>query len=395
MILTSNGPPHLRTAESGLAQRQAFSLVEAVISIVIVAGMFVAALTTVAAARRTEQTIESRSRAELLAQGLMSEILCKSYEDPDGNPQFGRESGEGSASRAQWDDVDDYHQWSSCPPRDRDGSILLGLEEYSRSVEVVFVYPKDSSVVVSTDTGVKRITVTVRRKGLKLAEMVALRTEAWPVDEEEPLKVLFVVTDTETPDAEELARQTLMESWGFVVNRIAASASQSAFDAAASDADVAYVSERIHGSDLNTKLRDTTIGVVNEEMDLYDDLGFASGRWWYANKTVMNVVDNTHYMTSPFSLGGLTIFSPKQSLTGPVNKLAAGLRVLGENPNGNWPVLTVLETGTQLYGGGTAAGRRVQLPWAESPFSMAVVTADGLTIMKRAIEWAGHKEQTP
>ena len=51
-------------------------------------------------------------------------------------------------------------------------------------------------------------------------------------------------------------------------------------------------------------------------------------------------------------------------------------------------MLDVIDQGAALYGGGTAAGRRVKLPWGGNDFDINSLTADGQTIMKRAIEWA-------
>ena len=52
------------------------------------------------------------------------------------------------------------------------------------------------------------------------------------------------------------------------------------------------------------------------------------------------------------------------------------------------PALGVIEVGGELSGGGTAAGRRVQLPWGDSDFDISALNAEGRSIMKRAIEWA-------
>jgi hypothetical protein len=52
------------------------------------------------------------------------------------------------------------------------------------------------------------------------------------------------------------------------------------------------------------------------------------------------------------------------------------------------PALAVINIGGEIAGGGTAAGRRVQLPWGDSDFSFNALNNDGKTIMKRAIEWA-------
>ena len=102
-----------RASDTRRPAQRAFSMIEATISIVIVAGMLVAAVTTVGAAARARQTMTGRELGALLAQQLMSEILPLAYEEPEDTPAFGLESPESTDSRAAYDDVDDYHGWSA------------------------------------------------------------------------------------------------------------------------------------------------------------------------------------------------------------------------------------------------------------------------------------------
>ncbi|MBT8144227.1 MAG: LamG domain-containing protein, partial [Gammaproteobacteria bacterium] len=48
---------------------------------------------------------------------------------------------------------------------------------------------------------------------------------------------------------------------------------------------------------------------------------------------------------------------------------------------------TALEAGDSLFGGGSASGRRAQLPWGGDNFDVNHLNDDGLTILQRAIEW--------
>jgi type II secretory pathway pseudopilin PulG len=157
---------------------RAFSLVEAAVSIAVVGIMLVAALNTVGAARLGEQKTGDRGKGMLLAQQLMTEILQQSYEEPVDIQVFGPESGEAPGSRANFDDVDDYESWAASPPQYRDGTAIPGLEGWTRSVHVDWVNPADLSQVVSSDTRVKRITVTVTRGDVLVASLAALRTGA-------------------------------------------------------------------------------------------------------------------------------------------------------------------------------------------------------------------------
>lgn len=77
-------------------------------------------------------------------------------------PTIGTDTGEGSSSRTDFDDVDDYHGWSASPPQDRGGSDLVDYAGWTRSVTVEYVNPvQPGSLGTASDGGAKRITVTV------------------------------------------------------------------------------------------------------------------------------------------------------------------------------------------------------------------------------------------
>jgi Tfp pilus assembly protein PilV len=156
--------------------RRAFSMIEVTISTVIVAGMLVAAVTTVGAASRARQTMTGRELGVLLAQQLMSEILPQAYEEPDDMPAFGRESAESPDSRAAYDDIDDYDGWSASPPQDKTGNVLPNLDGWRRSVTVELTRPDDLTQKAASDQGLKRIIVTVACNEVDAATLVAVRS---------------------------------------------------------------------------------------------------------------------------------------------------------------------------------------------------------------------------
>ncbi len=156
-----------------------FTLVEAVISIVLVGVLLVAAINTLGATAVSKRNIEHQALGYTLAADLMAEILSQAYEEPDDTPEFGRESGESGGGRMDWDDVDDYDGWSATPPETKDEEPLDGYDQWTRSVEVAFVDPTSLNDL-GGNTGVKRITVTASFNGVPAAELVAVRTQAWP-----------------------------------------------------------------------------------------------------------------------------------------------------------------------------------------------------------------------
>ncbi|MEE9533150.1 MAG: fibronectin type III domain-containing protein, partial [Acidimicrobiia bacterium] len=199
--------------------------------------------------------------------------------------------------------------------------------------------------------------------------------------------ILLVTPNAASLVAQDAAKKTLMESWGYTVVPITASDTQANFDAAVATSDAVYISEEVTSGDVGTKLRDATIGVVNEEDALENEFGFSSANTNYTDSAI-DITDNTHYITSPFSMGSLTITTAAQGFHYVSGTIASGLEVLAEQlatANGS---LVVLEVGAALHDAGTAAGRRVYLPWGDSTSDIYSLNGDGQFLLRRAIEWA-------
>jgi type II secretory pathway pseudopilin PulG len=173
------------------------TLVEVVISTIVVALLFVAALRAVSSSKLTQVRTTDRARAHQLAMDLLAEVLTCAYQDPDGLALFGPESDEDITSRGAFDDLDDYHNWTASPPQDKGGTALTEFEGFSRTVEVQWVQPEDLSQTSRTATGVKRITVSVARADYPLASVVAYRSAAWTTAIPDP----GGVTDNRAPVA--------------------------------------------------------------------------------------------------------------------------------------------------------------------------------------------------
>jgi hypothetical protein len=154
------------------------AMVEAVLSLVVVSVMLVAALRTVGASKVGQARSTDALTGLNLAQDLMSEICDKAYSEPTELTLFGPEATEVIGGRTTYDDVDDYNGFSQSPPRDRANSVLNNLGAWGRSVDVAWVNPANLSQTVLVESGVKRITVTVTRKGVPMARLVAIRTAA-------------------------------------------------------------------------------------------------------------------------------------------------------------------------------------------------------------------------
>lgn len=161
--------------------RRGFTLIEAIVSLVIVSVMLVAALDTLGAARMTQYRVAERSRALALAQDLMAEILQQAYADPEYGPDsFGVGADEAATGdRSLYEDVDDYNGWSASPPEFKDGTTIPDADEYGRSVAVAWVGPADLEVASGGNTGIKRIIVTVSHQDREIITLIGYRTQAW------------------------------------------------------------------------------------------------------------------------------------------------------------------------------------------------------------------------
>ncbi len=216
------------------------------------------------------------------------------------------------------------------------------------------------------------------------------------VDPEEILNylLLFVVSNPASLTSEEAARKTIMESWGLTVTLIDDSAWQATFDAAVAVNDVAYVSQEAVATLLGAKLSDTTIGVVNENKDMIDDFGFATGASMGGGLPTLNV-DMSHYITSVFAANPISPYVANDWYQIANEPVASGAEPVGTWAQIPWtdkPALMALSEGAQLIDGGNAAGRRVQIPWGSgqgaTPVALASLSDDARTIMQRSIEWA-------
>ncbi len=197
--------------------------------------------------------------------------------------------------------------------------------------------------------------------------------------------VLLVVQNSAAMDSQETAKRGLIQGWGYTVDVISATASQAAFDAAVKTSSVVYISETVLSSDVSTKLTSAPLGVITEESSLSDELGISGSMTTFTGNTV-DIINNSHYITSTLSTGTQTLFTAGQ----PVRYLSGSLgsfTTLGRQVSTTNPTFVVMERGDTLTPSGAAAGRRVYLPWGNTGVDINALTAAGLTIMKRSIEW--------
>lgn len=108
-----------------------FTLLELVITLVIIGVAFGAIAGLVATIGRGSASPVLQTQALYLAQGYLEEAMLRAYVDPDG-------VAEGCAvSRDLWDDIGDYNCLATpAAPSDSSGAALPGLSRYRVSMSV-------------------------------------------------------------------------------------------------------------------------------------------------------------------------------------------------------------------------------------------------------------------
>ncbi|MEM1027654.1 MAG: LamG-like jellyroll fold domain-containing protein [Planctomycetota bacterium] len=203
-----------------------------------------------------------------------------------------------------------------------------------------------------------------------------------------PLTVLLVVGSSTMSD-QDLAKAALFESWGYTVVTVIDSDSQATFDAAAAGADVAYVSEECSSSDVGTKLNGHPFGIVNEEAQLFDELGMATSRSYYTGDTI-RIADNTHPITSGLPIGDVQIASSLTSFVAlsPGYEASGAALLATHSTSTGYTVVSALDVGDTMTDGNPAPNRRVCLPAGGDSFDINALNANGHTLLQQAIEWA-------
>jgi len=118
----------------GFRRQGGATLIEMVVSIVIISVSLTAVMMVIVQVGRSSADPMVRTQATAIAQAYMDEILVQALNDPEGGESGGAEAGE---TRATYDDVSDYHGLADTGgARDQMGVAIAGLEGYNVNVAV-------------------------------------------------------------------------------------------------------------------------------------------------------------------------------------------------------------------------------------------------------------------
>lgn len=157
--------------------RRAFNLLEVTLSTVLIGVLLVGSMTTTGALIRRNGMRAQADVKTSLAHDLLAEMTQTFFMDPQAtSATLGTEDNESTFSRAQFDDIDDYHDWSATPPQSKDGTVISGRDGYTRSVDVRYVSLLDPAVASPIASTLKRITITVTGPDGEIATVTSLRS---------------------------------------------------------------------------------------------------------------------------------------------------------------------------------------------------------------------------
>lgn len=130
-----------------------------------------------AAGAGASQALSARAlTGTLLAEGLLNEVTSLAYADPSGAVAMGLDSGEIASDKSTFDDVDDFDNWTESPPRSPGGVAIGGMTKWTRSVRVFRAQTNSPESNSASESGLKRIEVTVLFSGKVVSQLRALRT---------------------------------------------------------------------------------------------------------------------------------------------------------------------------------------------------------------------------
>lgn len=156
-----------------MTSRRGLSMVETVVSLMVVGVLLAAALNTVGATMAVRQQAEDMELAAWLAQDLMAEILAAEYGEEHVSVT-GEEMDDGD--REDFDEVNDFQGLVESPPVMRDGTAITWAAGLTRSVMIVDAHPQASGIE-GLAKKMKCIRVTVSRGSRTLIAIEAASTQ--------------------------------------------------------------------------------------------------------------------------------------------------------------------------------------------------------------------------
>lgn len=198
--------------------------------------------------------------------------------------------------------------------------------------------------------------------------------------------ILCVVGNPASLTDVDLSRHNLLRSWEWGVTWADDDTEQSALLALAENVNAVLVCDSAAG--VGTKLKTSPTGVVLEDGGLCSSFSLSTNTNSFtgADSNQINILINTHYITSTLALGPVITGTSGATVEFPGGTMATDMAILARRVGLNPRLLTTVDSGRVLVDGSAAAGRRVFEPFGR--MLAEDLTSDGRTILRRALEWA-------
>ncbi len=154
-----------------ISSQDGFTLVEIMISTLIMGILLVSGLRLFGNLSRSSNALTDMDAANMLAVEMINEIKQQNYYDPqDGESSWGTQDDELGPDRTLYDDIDDYYNWNSEPPIDRNGDEYTQYPDFYRKVTVRLVQANNFKNEAIVNEGFKEVIITVSRYSKTLTE---------------------------------------------------------------------------------------------------------------------------------------------------------------------------------------------------------------------------------
>lgn len=214
-----------------------------------------------------------------------------------------------------------------------------------------------------------------------LGQLLSIQEQAAPSP---TYTALLVVDNASVLSATDTAIQGLLTELGYTTTTVEDSV------ASTSDSDgksVVILSDPAAGSVGNT-FQNISEPVVVCRSNIANNIEISNSASAGFSQVDINIVDNTHPITSTLSTGALTIYTTNDQITYAADAdVGAGATILAErDTDATINCLFVYDSGDTLADSSSAAGKRVFTWITDSSFTNHTTAADDL--FKRVIQWA-------
>ena len=149
-----------------MRRQSAFTLIEIIVTIVVIAIAATALLSVFSSMVRGSADPMIQQQATTIAEAYLEEIMLRAYDDPQVAESGGAEAGE---TRPTYDDVQDYNSLGTTQVRDQNNNPVAALSDYQVIVTV-------NPAVLNT-VGAMQVDVSVSHPATGTIVLTAFRTD--------------------------------------------------------------------------------------------------------------------------------------------------------------------------------------------------------------------------